>query len=69
MLPAELGITGTIQRYNRVITCIVLNIEGNDGEQLDQFINFLRLCISQGMMAAMERQRVYEEITYRLRDI
>jgi hypothetical protein len=61
---AELGITGTIQRYNS--DNIVLNIEGN-GEQLGQFFNFLRLCISQGMMVAMER-RVYQEITYRLRD-
>ena len=62
---AELGITGTIQRYNS--DNIVLNIEGN-GEQLGQFINFLRLCISQGMMAAMEEWGVHQEITYRLRD-
>ena len=60
----EMGIAGTIQRY--YVDNILLKIEGN-GEQLDQFFAFLRLCVRQGMMSSIEIKE-NQEIPYPLRD-
>lgn len=48
---AEIGITGTIQRYHH--TDIVVRIEGND-QQLDQFFEFLQNCLDQKMILDIE---------------
>ena len=48
---AEIGITGTIQRYHH--SDIVVKIEGND-QQFDQFFEFLQNCLDQGMISDIE---------------
>mmetsp|Transcript_19707 Transcript_19707/g.33168 ORF Transcript_19707/g.33168 Transcript_19707/m.33168 type:complete len:154 (+) Transcript_19707:426-887(+) len=56
---AEIGITGTIQRFHH--SDIVVNIEGNN-QQIDQFFEFLHDCIGQGMIEYIERRDDEREI-------